>query len=107
MAGKEPLFFERAEYIAGYADDKCFLRQLLQHSVCFATAAAGQVMAVHRFGEVPIAVGIKPFYQFIALVIDIGRRFIIVELFFVAIGLVLYHDAIIPVGEQANATGRG
>src|SRR5690349_19240599 len=68
-------------------------------------AAAAKVVAVHGFGEQPVAVGIEAFDELIALVVDIRGGFVVIQLFFVGIGLVFYHDAIVAISKQADATG--
>src|ERR1041385_6750050 len=65
---------------------------------------AAYVMRIHYFCQVPVAVGIKAFYQFFALVVLVGRCFEIAGLLVAVLLLCNRIGFVTAIGKQSNAT---
>ena len=88
------LFFDREKQVGFQPDNQRFGFDQAQ---CFFNpiASAAHIMGVHHFRQVPIAIGIKTFYQFFALVILVGSGFKVIN-FFIILLLLRYGIRFVP-----------
>src|SRR2546430_88711 len=105
MICQEMLLNQGTKYIAADTDDQCSLPDILQYRFQFTAAVPGKVMAIHTFSKLPITISVKSLHQFVALVIDIRRRLVVVKLIGVWICLMPYHNKIVTVSKHPNGAG--